>query len=78
VVQRHLTIRDLALVIYDVAKGVIQLCKQARGSACHNIFNRILAGRRTGLSEITNDSPLMGFVFRVERGAKSDQCHQNQ
>ena len=73
-VQRHLTIRDLALVIRYVAKSIIQLRKQIRRSACHNIFYRILAGRRAGLSEVANDLGLMVLVFRVERGTKGDQC----
>ena len=77
-VQRHLTIRDLALVVRYVAKSIVQLRKQTRRSACHNIFYRIFAGCRAGLSEIANDLALMAFIFRVERGAKGDQCHQNQ
>ena len=77
-VQRHLTIRDLALVICYVAKSIIQLRQQIRRSAGHNIFYRILAGRRAGLSEVANDLALMAFVFRVERGTKGDQCHQHQ
>src|SRR6185503_13421367 len=67
-VQRHLTIRDLALVICYVTKSVIYLRKQTCRSTCHNIFYRIFAGSRAALSEIANDLALVVFVSRVERG----------
>src|SRR5579859_8268662 len=60
-VQRHVAICNLALVIRYVAEGVIQLRKQARRSACHNVFYRILARGRAGLSEVANDLSLMAF-----------------
>src|SRR4051812_49672730 len=72
-VQRHLTIRDLALVIRYVAKSVIYLGKQFCCSACHNIFNRIFSGSRAGLREVANDLRLRAFVFRAEGGTKGNQ-----
>src|ERR1041385_1944921 len=53
-VQRCLTIRDLALIIRHVAKSIIQLRKQLCRSAGRNIFYRILARRRAAFSEIAN------------------------
>ena len=77
-IQRHLTIRDLALVVRYVAKSIIQLRKQTRSPACHNIFYRIFARGRAGLSEVANHLALMAFIFRVERGTKGDQYDQHQ
>jgi hypothetical protein len=77
-VKRHLTIRDLTLVIRYVAKSVIYLRKQFRRSACHNIFYRKLAGRRATLSEIANDLGLRAFAFRVEGGTQGNQHDQHE
>src|SRR5579864_3830628 len=77
-VQRHVTICNLALVVHYVAKSVIQLSKQARCPARHNALYRIFTGRCPGLSEVADDLGLMAFVFRVERRTQGDQYSQHQ
>jgi hypothetical protein len=77
-VKRHLTIRDLTLVIRYVAKSIIYLRKQIRRSAAHYIFYRILAGGRATLSEVANDLGLRAFAFRVESGTQGNQHDQHE
>src|ERR1041385_5161975 len=59
--QRHLTIRDLALIVRDATKSIIEMRQQIRRSACRNTFNRILSRRSAALSEIANHLAFVVF-----------------
>src|SRR6185369_18055257 len=69
-VQGNLRMSNLALVVGNPAKSIVQDGKKRSSAACHNAFHRILSGSCSRLSEVADYMPLRRLMFLFFRSVR--------